>query len=132
MWTGFPIWTEDWRIRFRLKALEKGNDKIVLILTRNPGYRKKPTTKAVANLYRRAYKKYPNLVRTTIRRNHVYNRQMELVERLEEEGRIFVLRPLIPTVSRLEKDYDTLMHFYEHGYKTMKKEYKALIEYLEA
>ena len=54
------------------------------------------------------------------------------VERLEEEGRIFVLRPLIPTVSRLEKDYDTLMHFYEHGYKTMKKEYKALIEYLEA
>ena len=57
---------------------------------------------------------------------------MELVERLEEEGRIFVLRPLIPTVSRLEKDYDTLMHFYEHGYKAMKKEYKALIEYLEA
>ena len=38
------------------RALEKGNDKIVLILTRNPGYRKKPTTKAVANLYRRAYK----------------------------------------------------------------------------
>ena len=71
-------------------------------------------------------------MRTTIRRNHMYNRQMEQVERLEEEGRIFVLRPLIPTVSRLEKDYDTLMHFYEHGYKAMKKEYKALIEYLEA
>lgn len=114
------------------RALEKGNEKVVLILTRNPGYRKKPTSRGVANLYRRAYKKYPNLVRTTIRRNYVYNRQMELVERLEEEGRIFVLRPLIPTVSRLEKDYDTLMHFYEHGYKIMKKEYKALKEYLEA
>ena len=41
---------------------------------------------------------------------------MKLVEKLEDEGKIYVIRPLIPTVSRLEKDYDALMHFYEHGY----------------
>ena len=28
------------------RALQKGNEKIVLILTRNPGYRKKPVSKA--------------------------------------------------------------------------------------
>ena len=113
------------------RALEKENDKIVLILTRNPGYRKKPTSRAMANLYRRAYKKYPNLVSVTIQRNYIYNRQMNLIEKLEEEGKIFVLRPLIPTVSRLEKNYDALMHFYEHGYRLMKKQYDELMKYLE-
>ena len=113
------------------RALEKENEKIVLILTRNPGYRKKPTSRAMANLYRRAYKKYPNLVSVTIQRNYIYNRQMNLIEKLEEEGKIFVLRPLIPTVSRLEKNYDALMHFYEHGYRLMKKQYDELMKYLE-
>ena len=114
------------------RAVELGNEKIVLLLTRNPGYRKKMTSKALANIYRRAYKKYPNLVRTTIRRNFEYNKTMRLVEQMEAEGKLFVLRPLIPTVSRLEKNYDTLMEFYEHGYQLMKKEYGALMEYLDS
>lgn len=114
------------------RALEKENEKIVLVLTRNPGYRKKPTSRALANLYRKAYKKYPNLVTVTIQRNYFYNKAMDLVERLEDEGKIFVIRPLIPTVSRLEKDYDTLMHFYEHGYRLMKRQYDELLRYLEA
>ena len=85
----------------------------------------------MAGIYRKAYKKYPSLVRAAIRRNHVYNQTMEHVEKLEEEGKIFVLRPLIPTVSRLEKDYDTLMNFYNHGYKLMEKQYDAMMKYLE-
>lgn len=114
------------------RAVKLEVEKIVVILTRNPDYRKRPTTKAAAKLYRRGYKSYPNLVRTAIRRNAVYNRQAELVERLEREGKIFVLRPLIPTVSRLEKDYDMLMNFYDHGYCLMKREYGRLMEYLES
>ncbi|MCI9271562.1 MAG: patatin family protein [Dorea sp.] len=113
------------------RAMKIGNEKIVVILTRNPNYRKRPTTKAVAKLYRRAYRSYPNLVRTAILRNAKYNRQAEKVEKLEKEGKIFVLRPLIPTVSRLEKDYDMLMNFYDHGYCLMRREYNRLKEYLE-
>lgn len=112
-------------------ALEIGNEKIVVVLTRNPGYRKKPTSRGMAKLYRRAYKKYPNLVRTTVRRNAVYNKQMELIEKLEQEDKIYVIRPLIPTVSRLEKDCDTLTNFYEHGYNLMKKDYDNLMRFLE-
>ncbi len=37
---------------------------------------------------------------------------MELVEKLEDEGKIFVIRPLIPTVSRLEKNYDAEAFLY--------------------
>lgn len=113
------------------RALEIGNEKNVVVLTRNPGYRKKPTSRGMGKLYRRAYKKYPNLVRTTVRRNAVYNKQMELIEKLEQENKIYVIRPLIPTVSRLEKDYDTLMNFYEHGYNLMKKDYDNLMRFLE-
>ena len=111
-------------------ALEKGNDKIVVVLTRNPGYRKKRALKATEQLYKRAYKKYPNLVRAIMTRNAVYNRQMKLIEKLEEEGKIFVIRPLIPTVSRMEKDYDKLQHFYMHGNRLKKKEYQGLLENL--
>lgn len=114
------------------RALENGNDKTVVVLTRNPGYRKKPTGRSVARLYQRYYKKYPNLVKAAINRNAIYNQQLELIEQLEDEGKIFVIRPLIPTVSRLEQNPEVLQHFYRHGYRLMKRQYKALKEYLEA
>lgn len=113
------------------RAMKMGNEKIVMVLTRNPGYRKKQTSHATTNLYRSAYRKYPKLVKAAIRRNAVYNKTMELIEKLEEEEKIFVIRPMIPTVSRLEKDYDALMHFYEHGYKLMKRQFGELQRYLE-
>lgn len=113
------------------RALKLENEKIVLVLTRNPGYRKKPISKGTAKLYRRAYKKYPNLVHAAIYRNHVYNKTMELVERLEEEEKIFVIRPLVPTVSRLERDETALTAFYQHGYNLMKRQREALQRYLE-
>ena len=56
---------------------------------------------------------------------------MELVERLEEEGKIFVIRPLVPTVSRLERDEAALSTFYQHGYNLMKRQRAALQKYLE-
>lgn len=113
------------------RALQSGNEKIVLVLTRNPGYRKKPISKGTVKLYRCAYKKYPNLVHAAIYRNHVYNKTMELVERLEEEEKIFVIRPLVPTVSRLERDETALTAFYQHGYNLMKRQREALQRYLE-
>ena len=78
------------------RALRSENDKIVLILTRNSGYRKKPTSCVPRPIwYRVAYKKYPNLVSVDIQRNYIYNRQMNLIEKLRG-GKIFVLRPRSP------------------------------------
>lgn len=91
------------------RALEIGNEKIVVILTRNPGYRKKMPSKGVMKIYRSSYKTYPNLLRTIARRSIVYNRTMEKIEKLEEEGKIFVLRPQMKTVSRLERNL-SLIH----------------------
>ena len=66
----YLIWTADLQIPFQSDMhLHQNNEKIVVILTRNPGYRKKSMTKGMAKLYRRAYGKYPEAVKTMIRRN---------------------------------------------------------------
>ena len=61
----------------------------------------------------------------------IYNRQMDLVDRMEEEGKIFVIRPEIKTISRTERNREKLMEFYRHGYIQMMKQYDGLIRYLE-
>ncbi|MDD3139197.1 MAG: patatin family protein [Lachnospiraceae bacterium] len=114
------------------RAIKIGNEKIVLILTRNPGYRKKTTSRGAANIYKRAYKKYPELVKSIIERAYNYNKTMMAIEQMEKENKIFVLRPQIKAISRLEQNYDVLINFYEHGYKQMEKQYHNLISYLEA
>ncbi len=113
------------------RAMRLGNDKIIIILTRNAGYRKKPISQGMAKVYRRAYNSYPNLVQAIRTRSYRYNRVMNLIDKLEEEGKIFVLRPQVKPVSRIERDADTLQGFYQHGYELMKKEYEHLQRYLE-
>ena len=82
-------------------------------------------------MYQTVFKDYPNLARALCRRAHQYNEVMELVERWEEEGRIFVIRPQVKPVSRLERSQEHLMAFYHHGYDLMEREYDRLMEYLE-
>lgn len=111
-------------------SLYAGYKKNVIILTRNEGYRKEPSKKYNA-LSIASFKKYPNLVKAIYYRSVIYNKTIELVERLEKEGRVFVLRPQLPEVHRAERDYDKLMAFYQHGYDHMKERYEELLEYLE-
>ena len=112
------------------RALEKENEKIIVILTRNAGYRKKIPSKALGNLYRRAYKSYPQLVRAILRRNQIYNRTLNEIHALEEKGRIFVLRPEEEAIGRMEKKYEVLEGFYEHGYHLMERDFDKMTEYL--
>lgn len=113
------------------RAKTYGNEKIVVILTRNPGYRKKRISKGMAKVYREAYRSYPNLLRAIMTRSFYYNRTMNQIERMEQEGSIFVLRPQVKTVSRLERNAEILNGFYEHGYHLMEQEYDCLMEYLK-
>ena len=113
------------------RAVEIGNRKIVLVLTKNKGYRKKLVTKAGHKLYNSAYAKYPELIKTILKRPIMYNRTLEWVEKLEEQGKIFVIRPQMPLISKIERDYDKVEEFYQHGYEQMEKQYEDLIEYLK-
>jgi predicted patatin/cPLA2 family phospholipase len=47
-----------------------------------------------------------------------YNRQLELVEQLEREGKIVCIRPERPLeVDRIEKDVQKLERLYEEGFQ---------------
>lgn len=113
------------------RAQEMENEKIIVILTKNEGYRKKVLSPAMQNLYRRAYKSYPNLVRTILRRSFMYNKTMNYLDQLEKRGEIFILRPHVKPVSRLEQNHDALYAFYEHGYHLMERKTEDMIKYLE-
>ena len=95
-------------------AMSQGYEKLVVVLTRNRGYRKKEGRMQIAKL---AYRQYPKLQEALQQRNAVYNRTMDLIERLEDEGRITVIRPLKPVeVGRMEKDTAKLRALYQEGY----------------
>ena len=113
------------------RAMKYGNRKMVVVLTKNKGYRKKFVTKAKRKLYESAYKKYPELVKTLIKRPVMYNRTLDKIEKLEEEGKIFVIRPETMMISRLERNAEKQEEFYQHGYEEMKKRYDELVKYLE-
>ena len=97
-----------------LRARELGYDNNLIVLTRNKGYRKsqKPTT--VPPLF---YRKYPHLREAIRQRNALYNEQIDMVERLEAEGKLTVIRPIKPiTVDRMERDTGKLLDLYNEGY----------------
>ena len=52
------------------------------------------------------------------KRQAYYNRQLELVEQLEDSGQILAIRPFRPLeVNRLESDVVKLTSLYEEGYE---------------
>ena len=112
-----------------IHSMKSGYRKNVLILTRNKGYRKN-MSKRDALMYQTVFKEYPNLVRALCRRAHQYNEVMQRIEQWEEEGQIFVIRPTIATVSRLEAKPEVLENFYQHGYDRMKEQFAALQSFL--
>lgn len=113
------------------RAQQMENEKIVVILTKNQGYRKSVLSPTMQRVYKRAYKSYPNLIRTIFRRSFEYNKTMNYLDQLEKRGEIFILRPQVKPVSRLERNKETLHAFYEHGYKYTERKFNDLMEYLE-
>ena len=97
-----------------MRARQDGYTRNVVVLTRNKGYRKEiQGTKVPPFIYR----KYPHLRKAINMRSHVYNEQLDLVERLEEAGEITVIRPQKPVmVDRIERDVHKLTELYEEGY----------------
>lgn len=96
------------------RAFGQGCERCVVVLTRNRGYRKKVRDHKVPRFI---YGDYPRLRVALSNRNKLYNAQLELVERLEDEGRIVVIRPQKPiAVGRMETNVRKLMDLYKEGY----------------
>ena len=101
------------------RARELGFDNNVVVLTRNKGYRKPNKRGTVPPPF---YLRYPALREAIRQRNLLYNEQIELVERFEQQGEITVLRPERPiVVDRMERDTRKLLDLYDEGYECAAK-----------
>ena len=102
-----------------VRAQEQGYEKCIVVLTRNKGYRKKKSNMKLPFFI---YRKYPELRAALTKRNELYNGQLELVERLEEQGKVVVIRPKNPlSVGRMETNVDKLTALYNEGYACAKE-----------
>jgi predicted patatin/cPLA2 family phospholipase len=111
------------------KAMADGNQRAVVVLTREKGYRKEPLKKSL--LLTLCYRKYPKVAQMMMDRADAYNRSLDEVERLEREGTVFVIRPLEkPVVSRLENKPQKLEVEYHMAHGQMKSEMSRLLQWL--
>ena len=97
------------------RAIETGHEMNVVVMTRNRGFRNNSRDLKIP---RYIYRNYPRLRAALSHRVAVYNAQLEQVERMEDEGRIMVIRPLKPMeVGRMERDVKKLEALYEEGFR---------------
>ncbi len=112
-----------------LKAMADGNEKVIVVLTRDADYRKSPNK--MIGLIKMKYRKYPGLVKDMKERHIRYNETLETLEKLEKEGKIFVIRPKKKVeVGRLEKDGEKMTALYDCGYEDAKECFEQLVKYL--
>ena len=97
------------------QAMKEGCDKIIVVLTRERGYRKEadPSVK----LARRVYKEYPKLVDALQHRHEHYNACIDELNQLEQQNKIFVIAPdSTHGIKRTEHNPKILDNFYQEGY----------------
>lgn len=110
-------------------ALEMGCDKVVIVLTK-PDSSVAPTNYAkFRKVINHMYKDYPNFVEACMERVENYNKTAVLMDKLQKEGKAFVIRPQIPTISKFEQDSRKIMELYRHGYTLMDKRLMELVDW---
>ncbi len=96
-------------------AIAKGYSHNVVVATRNRGFRNTGHDRKIPAFI---YRSYPRLRVALSHRIAVYNAQMEMLERMEDEGTVTCIRPLRPMeVGRIEKDPSKLERLYEEGFE---------------
>ncbi|MBR1391819.1 MAG: patatin family protein [Lachnospiraceae bacterium] len=108
------------------RALEKGCDRVVLILTRPKTQTRVPQKdERVAKLIHR---KYPSIAEALRNRAETYNRELSLALEMERSGRLLILAPDdISGLKTLKRDTEALQALYDKG----KKAAEQAIQWME-
>jgi predicted patatin/cPLA2 family phospholipase len=112
------------------QAFRDNNDRLVVILTRPAGYRKKESR--APGVLRLVYRKYPNMVKAFQERMVMYNNTLEDLEILEKKGKVFIIRPVAPLkVARMENSPEKLKNVYDEAVRQMTEILPRLSRWLE-
>ncbi len=96
------------------RAFSQGCDRVVVVLTRQEGYRK--TTSALTKRIASFYSRYPMLEKDLLTRADKYNRCLDRLKEYEEQGKLLIIRPKSTEgFSRLERDLVKIDNLYHDG-----------------
>ncbi len=109
-------------------ALRHKYEKIIVIKTREPSFRKKGKISSTAL---KVYRKYPEFAKKLALSSLAYNRQCDIIEKLHQEGRLLRFAPSVPvTVSRVEGDMKKLGDLYWLGWNDCLQNLGVMKRYL--
>lgn len=98
------------------KALDSGFDKVVIVLTRNKGFRLKEKGDSI--IFKKIFKDYKDFLDTLNNHNKNYNKCLDEIENLEATNKAFCFYPSKPLkMDKTEKDRDKLFDLYNNGYE---------------
>lgn len=110
-------------------AIDEGYDKIVVLRTRDRGYRK--SEDLPEGIIERFYKGYPAFAKVLADTNRMYNEECDNLDILTKLGIIFTIGPSEPlNMGRLERDVDVIKKAYEKGREDAQENLEALYAYL--
>ena len=113
------------------KAFEDGCDKVIVVLTRDRNYKKKPTP--AKPIYSFVFRKYPKMVELLKMRHQIYNDTLDFIKEMEREGKAFVIAPDKPIeIERFEKDKNRLLKIYSNAVRDTEKFWEKYKDELEA
>lgn len=108
---------------------DQGADRLVVVLTQDSSYRKKPMNKQLLKAYGL---KYPKISEGMLQRHAMYNSQIEELSKWEQNRKAFVIRPSEPIImAKLERDPKVLQKVYDLGVKDALDCLEDLKEYLK-
>ena len=111
------------------RALDKGCERIAVVLTRPREYRRKPDQ--MIRLIRKQYKEYPAFVEAMETRAQRYNESREQLFALEQEGKALVIAPKSTLgVGRIERDTEKLRLLWAEGYQMTVERMEEIRDYL--
>ena len=112
------------------KSIKDGNRKNVVIMTKEAGYRRNPSS--MLPFIKLRYRKYPKVYELMKNRHTAYNETLDFIDEQVKAGNAFLIQPGKKSdVGRIEKDRVKLQVLYEEGYQEAADCYEELLKFLE-
>ncbi len=109
--------------------IRMGYERNVVVLTQAAGYRKSRELRLLPKL---VYRKYPAFAKTLETRHILYNQTLDRLQKLEQEGRVFIIRPHTPPqIGRMEEDPEKVQQLYDMGYQDAQTLEEKLLHWLK-
>ena len=111
------------------RILDLGYEKVVVVLTRKKG-NFSSTNEATKAIVKRLYSDYPLFIEAMNNRGAMYKKEVEICEKLEQEGKAIIIRPTMKEISRLESDENEISMSYFHGFTKAKEKIEDIKQWL--